>query len=61
MELSFPGFDPQCSLKDLVCIDALALIMPRHVRKTLTSHLPLAPGIQDWVPAHFQGHPTETL
>lgn len=45
-ELVFPGFDPQCSLKDFVCTDALALLMPGHVRKIL-HHLLLAPGIQD--------------
>lgn len=42
----FSGFDPQGSLKDLVCTNPLALI-PEHVRKTLPSHLPLTPGIQD--------------
>lgn len=59
-ELGFSGFDSQCSLKDLVCTDPLALLMPEHVRKILPSHLPLGPEIQDWIPAHLQGHSRET-
>lgn len=55
-----PGFDLRCSLKNLVCTYSLALIMPGPSRKILPIHLPLAPGIQDRVTAHFQGHPTET-
>lgn len=59
-KLVFSGFDPQWSLKDLVCTDPLALLMPGHDRKILLRHLPLAPKIQDWICAHLQEYPTET-
>ena len=55
----FPWFWSSVLSKGL-CTYALTLLMPGHVRKILPRHLPLVPGIQDWVHAHLQEHPTET-
>lgn len=44
-ELGSPDFDPQCSLKDLLCTDSPAPLMPRLVRKmplgSKTEYLPI--------------------